>query len=675
MNGLTASMNKLSTRQHLLEDATMPGRGRGGVQRGSAGPPRGGRGGPRGRGGKGSQTQAQTQGQNRPYVAKPAISELPESLQLPEIPTMLPSALGTALPEFKKSQAYFSTLDRLFPEISTSVLNKQAWWYGISGERLLGIARESDSSFEAALQLADGTTQPVFIKRIHLLDPMVAMEGDYCLPDDGALPAASTCWQTTLHKINDPMNEAYVDALFALYASKFVESGLSPHWCRCFGTFSARVDKYQYNITEDYDSLRIKSWWKRNQRLGLFQYVRDEQENKFNQLFALNSNDLCDDDFVELDGPSTASIHSEPPTASIHSEPPTVSKIDSEVLNEYTDIPSDTEIPVQLTNPRLLLQRISAKSSDSQESSSGSGSGSHSDSDTSNTDSEDDDSSEDIIEQFVEFCNFPVQVSLLEHAEGTMDTLLDDENDDDPEMAATKEVRWAAWLFQVIAGLITAQHYFGFVHNDLHTNNVMWSKTNMDFLYYRMVSKGDRVVYMKVPTFGRLMKIIDFGRASFTVPGVGFFISDAFFPGNDAATQYNCEPFYDASEGKRVEPNTSFDLARLAVSMIEALYPEKPANATPVVIASREGAKLYPVTVSPVYNLLWEWLTDVHGKNILRTPKGEERYPDFDLYRALAADVRNGVPATQVTKPMFQQFRCAAEDVVSSASRVYDLIL
>jgi serine/threonine protein kinase len=648
----------------------MPGRGfrgRGGAaQRGRGGAQRG-RGG--GQGGHASKPVGKS------YVAKPAIHELPDALQLPENPTILPSILETALPEFKKSQAYFSALDRLHPEISTSVLNKQAWWYGISGERLVGLTRESDSSFEASLQLVGGQTQPVFLKRIHLVDPMVAMEGDYCLADDGALPAASERWQTTLHKINDPMNEAYIDALFALYASKFVESGVSPHWCRCFGTFSARVASYQYNITEEYDSLRIKSWWKRNQRLGLFQYVKDEYADKSTQLLALDSKDLCDGDFDELDTILDVDHGATPQTEGL---------LDSPMVEE--DIPLENKDHVKLTNPRLLLQRVLPDRSKSQtgysgslsesgsgsgsgsESGSKSGSGSRSGSDTSS----DDDSSEDIVEQFVEFRNFPVQASLLERAEGTMDVLLDDENDDDPEMAKTKEVRWAAWLFQVIAGLIAAQHFFGFVHNDLHTNNVMWNTTEQEFIYYR-VAKNKEVFYMKVPTFGRLMKIIDFGRASFTVPGVGFFISDAFFPGNDAATQYNCEPFYDASEGKRVEPNTSFDLARLAVSMIEALYAERPANAVPIVVASREGSKLYPVTVSPVYNLLWEWLTDVQGKNILRTPKGEERYPDFDLYRALAADVRNGVPANQVMKPVFQQFRYDGNEV--AGARAYELIL
>ena len=177
---------------------------------------------------------------------------------------------------------------------------------------------------------------------------------------------------------------------------------------------------------------------------------------------------------------------------------------------------------------------------------------------------------------------------------------------------------------------------------------------------------------MRVPTFGKLMKIIDFGRASFTIPGAGFFISDAFYPGNDAAEQYNCDPFYDPEEGPKVEPNTSFDLARLSVSLLESLYPERPDAVKPVKVMSREGAKLYTETVSPVYNLLWEWLQDDEGKNILRAPNGEERYPDFDLYKVLAANVHKAAPARQIEKTVFSKYRCLAKDLPKDAT-VYDL--
>jgi hypothetical protein len=171
------------------------------------------------------------------------------------------------------------------------------------------------------------------------------------------------------------------------------------------------------------------------------------------------------------------------------------------------------------------------------------------------------------------------------------------------------------------------------------------------------------------------MKIIDFGRASFHLPDpAGFFISDAFYPGNDAATQYNCEPFYDAEEGKKVEPNPSFDLCRLSVSLIESLYPDRPEAAKPTKIMSREGPKLYSETVSGVYNMLWDWLTDDDGKNVLRMPNGEERYPDFDLYRAIAGEVHRAVPAKQIERPLFSGYRCSSP-TVPSGETAYDLFI
>ena len=610
-----------------------PRGGRGGGVRGGGGG-RGGSGG--GGGGRGGSAAGSSGGKANVRIAKPAVHELPESLLLSTARNEMPTTICEAMNEFKKPQAYFSALEKLQPSLEASIVGFQSCWLGISGESVTGIERPNDSSFEGALKMSDGTTRDIFIKRIHLVDPLAAMEGEYVLPGDGALAAPSDLWKNTLMKINNPLNEAYVDCLFALYASKFVESRISPHWCRCYGTFSARVDTYVYNISEEYDSLRKKSWWNVHQRLGLFKYqMGDEEKKPLDALFTQPGTALSLDDFVSVDADTGA-----------------VSALNDITVSEEEPVTSSEE-PVKLTNPKLRLKRLSGSDSDS-----GSGSSSY---------------ESDEVEEFVEFHNFPVQVSLLEKADGTMDTLLDDEDADDASMLETKDVRWAAWLFQVIAGLVVSQHYFGFVHNDLHTNNIMWNGTGVTDIYYRVV-KGKETWYMKIPTYGRLMKIIDFGRASFTVPGAGFFISDAFFPGNDAATQYNCDPFFDSAEGKKVEPNTSFDLCRLAVSLLESLFPDRPANATPVRIMSREGGKLYPETVSPVYNLLWEWLTDDDGKNVLRTPAGEERYPDFDLYRALAAEVHNAMPKVQVEKALFSQFRCSAKDIPAD-TQVYELIL
>lgn len=581
---------------------------------------------PKGKGqgnGKGKNQGAQRQ-VNKPNLAKKhvaaPVAELPESLTIRSKNYGVPEPLKRDLPEFSAIQPYWSALEKLMPEYAGSTSLHTNCWTGLSGELFKGLIVDSESRFHGVLDLS-GSSMPVFIKRIHLLEPVSAMEGSYVWPRNGALPAPSELWKTALAKINHPLNEAYVDAMFALCADRMIAAGISPHWVRCAGTFAARVDRYLYNITDEYESMKSEPWWKRNQRAGLFKVLKpDSTEEKAEERSAsfctTGIMDINADDFINVDEEGTSG--------------------DKDGAVEESEPAAEcTESPVQLIAPSLRMKRLTPESA-------------HDDDDSCSSTSE--------IQQFVELNDFPVQVTLLERADGTMDELLEEEDDTDSTMVSTKEERWSAWLFQVIAALCAAQHHYGFVHNDLHTNNIMWSGTGLTHLYYK-IQKGKTVTMMKVPTYGRIMKIIDFGRATYTLPEpAGFFISDAFYPGNDAGSQYNCDPFYDPSE-KKVEPNPSFDLARLAVSLVESLYPERPDAVKPITIMSREGAKLYTETVSPVYNLLWGWLQDDAGKNILHTPDGKERYPEFDLYRALAADVHNAIPREMVEKPLFQHYK------------------
>lgn len=622
-------------------------------------PKRGGHGG-RGRGGgRGGGAAAAHARHSHPdeRVARPATTDLPATLSIQPLAEPVPTAIVEAFPEFTHAQSFFSALERLYPEYGGSVHAFRNCWTGVRGADIECVVRDADSDFFARILFKEGHESPIFVKRIHLLDPISYMEGEYVTPVEGALPAPSTLWKHALGKINDPMNEAYVDAVFATVASRLVSQSISPHWCRCFGTFSARVEKYLYNISDEYESLRAQPWWRRNMQHGLYRLFCEDDDSTtgsatpMDRLIAASGNALLEDDYLDLEAPASGAA--------------AAAKEEEGGLLEDAEPAADTaSTPVQLTAPKLRLKKLATSPSAHTDTDSGSGS-------SSDEDASDDSEAEEI---FAEFEKFPVQVTLLERAEGTMDELLEMEEDDEivATLPGTKDERWSAWLFQVIAALDVAQHYFGFVHNDLHTNNVMWTSTSDESLYYRVHKQKD-TWYMRVPTYGRILKIIDFGRASYHLPDpAGFFISDAFYPGNDAANQYNCEPFYDPKEGKRVEPNPSFDLGRLSVSLLESLYPERPAAVTPVRIMTREGAKMYTETVSGVYNMLWEWLQDDAGKNILRTADGEERYPDFDLYCALAADVHRAVPSKQIERALFAGYRCAAKDVPRGAP-VYDL--
>ena len=182
--------------------------------------------------------------------------------------------------------------------------------------------------------------------------------------------------------------------------------------------------------------------------------------------------------------------------------------------------------------------------------------------------------------------------------------------------------------------LITYQKIFNFTHNDLHTNNIMFNKTDRRFINYKFNN-----VYYRVPTFGRIYKIIDFGRSIYTFKGKTI-CSDSYHPKGDAATQYNFEPYFNEKK-PRLKPNKSFDLCRLACSLYDYFVED---------IEDKREVK------HPIAKLVVEWSRDDKGRNILYKNNGEERYPDFKLYKMIVRSVHNHIPEKQLNKEIFQRF-------------------
>jgi len=195
---------------------------------------------------------------------------------------------------------------------------------------------------------------------------------------------------------------------------------------------------------------------------------------------------------------------------------------------------------------------------------------------------------------------------------------------------------WISCLFQIIISLSTFQKTFSFTHNDLHTNNIMYITTEKQFLYYCFNG-----IHYKVPTYGKIYKLIDFGRAIYKFNGQTM-CSDSFHQKGDAASQYNCEPYFDDKK-PRLEPNTSFDLCRLACCLydhfIEDLFEAE------IIIKKNKIA-----------SLINSWLLDDKGRNILYKTSGEERYPEFKLYKMIARTIHNAVPSNQLENQIFKDF-------------------
>ena len=221
----------------------------------------------------------------------------------------------------------------------------------------------------------------------------------------------------------------------------------------------------------------------------------------------------------------------------------------------------------------------------------------------------------------------------LEKCAGTLDQLFVKKLANNDHLASA--------LFQVVMILITYQKMFHFTHNDLHTNNIMYVETEVEFLYYKYAGK-----HYKVPTYGRIFKIIDFGRAIYKVQGKTF-CSDSFAPGGDASTQYNFEPFLNKKK-PRLEPNYSFDLCRLGCSIYDFILD----------IEDELDENFIP---DDFQSLIMDWVRDDNGKNVIYKKSGEERYPNFKLYKMIARTVHHKTPESQLEKPFFKEFQWTGE--------------
>jgi hypothetical protein len=168
---------------------------------------------------------------------------------------------------------------------------------------------------------------------------------------------------------------------------------------------------------------------------------------------------------------------------------------------------------------------------------------------------------------------------------------------------------------QLVSNVVNLLLFMKTIHMDLHLNNAL-----------RVADE----VYL-----------IDFGRAIYKYNG-NLFCSDSFQTGEDAATQYNTEPYFNDKK-PRLEPNFSFDLCRLACSIFD------------YVVDDFDNLKQLQ-EINPVVKLIIEWCLDDNGINVLYKNNGVERYPDFKLYKMISRCVHNHLPSLQLERPEFKKY-------------------
>lgn len=486
-----------------------------------------------------------------------------------------------------------------------------------SGGNLFFKVSDFEGSGSCSVQLIGKKgKKKAFCKVTHLLDPVRTIQAYYTHPEKGERRRQA--------KLNNPVNQAYVDALANYILGQIREKNVSPHFCLFYGGFQAIANEYRYDITDEFESYRkYKGFWSKR-RGGLFDIVIDA-----------DSDSEIPEDFEALKHTPTSTLRSTPFSYFSHR-----SRLTSEsTKSSASHISLDGEAG-GATGPEVELESVKDEEIQSATTSS-------------TSISEDSDTSEEEggVSVYAKFKDYPVMLIFQEEMEGVLDDLLEEDHDEN------MEEQWTAWTFQIIAAVCVMQGVLGMTHNDLHTNNIVFIETDQPWIFYKL---RDGTVF-RVPTFGKLFRIIDFGRAIFRIEN-NWFVSDDYEKGGDAEGQYRFDHL--RKEGvEDVYPNPSFDLCRYAVSVIEALFPEMPTEKLDGGVLSQEEDWVIHETESPLWNLLWSWMVDDNGANVLINKDGSERFPDFDLYQQIGAFVHGAKPHEQVLKPIFSEYKIAAKDV------------
>ena len=508
----------------------------------------------------------------------------------------------------------------------------------------------------------------LFFKMAPLLDPFKYLIGKYNINDPTLfnLPKLTTTTEIgNVHpKLLDYNNSAYVDGFFSFLSSLLIHKYNFINGVDYYGSFLGIKKHFKINVIDDLDYLCKSEFFNKNKNINFqvddYSFLYDNEDEKklapikidhnisnksslsiksidnnlFGDIFINDGENATENELFTLDDLKENSIELVELVDLINSENFNTNEIkatttikSNSTCSSRTSHTSDNDSAADSCNN--CDETEEGKNSNNDESSE------EESGETSDYDENSDECEEEHIDATIP--NFPVQVICMENCETTFDDLI--VNND-----LTHE-EWFSALMQIIMILTTYQKAFSFTHNDLHTNNIMYNTTDVKYIYYCYKKN-----YYKVPTFGRIFKIIDFGRAIYKFDGK-IFCSDSFQPGADAATQYNTEPYFNDKK-PRLEPNYSFDLCRLACSIFDYVIDDLDE------IEDFEKCE-------PIVKIIYDWCLDDSGINILYKNNGVERYPDFKLYKMIARCVHNHTPQAQLERTEFKNYIVSKNKVPS----------
>lgn len=462
-------------------------------------------------------------------------------------------------------QPFFPTIEKLFKTESLENVHS----YGIRfPEEIMSILTPS------TIRTTMGKEVEVHRKTTMLLSPYKWMKGTY--GSALGIPTTDETARAGYTKLQNPNNAGYVGAILSSVLSN---SGCL-HFPKVYGVFTGTSAEHTIDISDDYGEISERPWFSQNIgklfEIKLSEVVQNHIEFRHTRCarVSLQLGDMTElENVSELDAPEIGDVNMGELSRVVHDEEPL-----EEIASDDSSISTEDMFEIMSCN--------CDEESDEDEI------------------MDDDESCEPFA--WATFKNVPVQITLMEKCTGTLYELMMMNLDPDKHLA---------WMTQVMFALAYAQRNFGFTHNDLHANNVMYVPYDKEYLYYNC---GGQLY--KVPTFGYLIKIIDFERGIASVKLTGMkegktFISDHYDKDEEAGGMFNYDVYY-TPKYPEIKPNPSGDLVRLATSLYWDLFPEED-NST-------------------LCSMFRRWLTIETGSVMFgKNDCHHDRFHGFELYKAI----------------------------------------
>ena len=510
------------------------------------------------------------------------------------------------------------------------------------------------------------TEKTSFFKFSPLLNPLKYLTGRYktLSSQSDLMPTFKpilTKKNNYLKKLHDINNTSYVDGFFSYLSSKLLNNHDFIFGNDYYGSFIGVQGHFNVNVYDDLDYLHQSSFFHKNKG-EMFDVenfdlsLLDDDTRKYRETIVMEDIEKDELKIDEFDGDSFNKVFElteqniEKLNAVSELSPLTDNIVDEKIKNKNrseSDLSSNSETTSNISE----LESGSDDSDIETESDDGEEEGEEEDEEEEGEEEESDGSNQHIesctnseISEYSSSINenvncvihkFPVQIICMEQMDETLDDYIENNEMSDME--------WKSCLIQVMFILTTYQKCFDFTHNDLHTNNIMYVNTDKKYIYVKYNNQ-----YYKVPTFGKIYKIIDFGRAIYKYKGKQL-CSDSynFKSKEDAANQYNFEPYRNYSKPE-ILPNKSFDLCRLGCSLYDYFIED---------FTKEDDEK------NDIIQLIIKWTRDDKERNILYKKNGDERYPEFKLYKMIARTVHHCEPPDEVKNPMFDCFKISKKKV------------